>query len=215
MKSFLVIGASTFAHHLCHELFRQGGEILLADIHAEAMEELLPYVVSARVCDCTNREALESFGVQNFDTCFVCLGDRILDSLQITDLLKELGAKKIICRAVRDAQVKFLLRNGADEVLYPDKDIAHQIAITESSDDVFNSVRLAQNYYMYEVKAMPAWVGKSLIDLDFRNRYCLNVLGFKTDSGILPVVNPSLPIEKDSRLMLVGHTEDFKALLCR
>lgn len=213
MKTFLVIGASIFGHHLCKALYHQGAEILLADQNEEAMEDLLPYVVSARVCDCTNLDVLRSFGINNFDACFVCLDNSVLNSLEITDMLKELGAKKIICKAVRDIQVKFLLRNGADYVIYPDKDVARQVALTESSDDIFNSIQLAKDYYIFEIKVLDHWVGKSLKELDFRNRYHLTILGTKSGADIRPILHADYIFEKDSHIMVVGHTNDIQRVI--
>lgn len=213
MKSFLILGAGMFAHHLCRALSSMGAEIMLADASEEAMEDLLPYVVSARICDCTNADVLRSFGVGNFDACFVCMGEEILDSLEITDILHDLGARKIICHAVRDNQVKFLLRNGADYVVYPDKDVAEQIAISESSDDIFNTIQLAHDYYVFEIRIQDMWVGKTLRSLDFRNKYHLNIIGLKTENDIQPVIDPDFVFPKDRHLMVVGHIEDVRRIV--
>ena len=96
MKSFLIIGMNSFGHHLCRELNRQGGEVMIADIKEARLEDALPYSVSAKVGDCSDEDVLRSFGIGNFDACFVCISESFQDSLQVTSLLKELGAKKVI-----------------------------------------------------------------------------------------------------------------------
>ena len=126
MKSFLIVGMGSFGHHLCRELAREKCEIMIVDRNAENLEDMLPYVISAKVGDCTNPAVLKSFGVDEFDACFVCIGGDFQSSLEVTSSLKELGAKKVFSKADEDIQAKFLLRNGADEVIYPEKDVARR-----------------------------------------------------------------------------------------
>ena len=138
MKSFLIIGMGSFGHHLCRELSKQKCELMVADVQSEMLEDILPYVVSAKIADCTNEEVLRSFDIPSFDACFVCIGGNFQNSLEITSLLKELGAKKVFSKANEDIQAKFLRRNGADEVIYPELDAAARIAVSESSDSIFD-----------------------------------------------------------------------------
>lgn len=129
MKSFLVIGIGRFGQHLSANLMKLGNDVMIVDQKEEKLEELLPIVTSAKIGDCTKPEVLKSFGVGNFDVCLVCIGTNFQSSLEITSLLKELGAKCVISKATRDVHAKFLLRNGADEVIYPDRDIAERLAV--------------------------------------------------------------------------------------
>ena len=138
MKTILMIGMGKFGHHLCQNLARLGNEIMIVDDREEVLEDLLPVVTSAKIGDCTNEEVLKSLGVRNFDLCFVCIGTNFQSSLEITSLLKEMGAKYVISKANRDIHAKFLLRNGADEVLYPDRDIAVKLAVIVSANHVFD-----------------------------------------------------------------------------
>ena len=112
MKSFLIIGMGHFGHHLCRSLAETDCEIMIVDQNEEALEDMLPYVVSAKIGDCTNIEVLKTFDIPSFDACFVCIGESFQNSLEITSQLKECGAKKVISKADRDIQEKFLLRNG-------------------------------------------------------------------------------------------------------
>ena len=154
MKSFLIIGLGTYGHHLCHALAQQDCEMMAVDKSGEALEDVLPYVVSAKVGDCTNVDVLRSFSVDNFDVCFVCLGSNVLSSLQITSLLKELGAKRVFSKADDDTHAKFLLRNGADEIIYPEREIATSIAVSASSDNIFDCIRLNADYSIYELQPL-------------------------------------------------------------
>ena len=140
MKSFLIIGMGTFGHHLCRALCKMKCEVMIADQNGEALEDMLPYVASAKICDCANIEVLRSFGVQNFDACFVCVNKNFQACLEITDQLKELGAKRVYSKADRDLEAKFLMRCGADFIIYPERDAAERIAVRESSDRIFDFI---------------------------------------------------------------------------
>ena len=142
MKSFLIIGMGRFGSHLCRNLAKLGNEVMIVDQNEELLEPLLPYVTDAKIGDCTKEEVLKSLGVGNFDKCFVCIGTNFQSSLEITCLLKELGAKYVISKATRDVHAKFLLRNGADKNIYPDRDIAEKCAVQYSSDSVFDYFEL-------------------------------------------------------------------------
>ena len=144
MKSFLIIGMGTFGHHLCRALCRNKCEIMIADQNGEALDDMLPYVTSAKICDCANIEVLRSFGVQNFDACFVCVNKNFQACLEITDQLKELGAKRVYSKADRDLEAKFLMRCGADFIIYPERDAAERIAVRESSDRIFDFIGLSE-----------------------------------------------------------------------
>ena len=134
MKSILIIGLGRFGTHLCMNLSKLDNEIMIVDECEERLEDLLPYVTSAKIGDCTNIKVLESLGVSNFDLCIVCIGNNFQNSLEVTSLLKDLGAKHIVSKANRDIHAKFLLRNGADEVIFPDRDIAEKLAVSLSAD---------------------------------------------------------------------------------
>ena len=129
MKSILIIGMGRFGHHLCENLAMLGNDVMVVDQKEEVLEDLLPIVTSAKIGDCTNEAVLRSLGIANFDICFVCIGTNFQSSLEITSLVKELGGRRVISKANRDIHAKFLLRNGADEVIYPDRDIAEKMAV--------------------------------------------------------------------------------------
>ena len=213
MKSFLIIGMGSFGHHLCRALSEQKCEIMAVDRSSAAVEDVLPLVVSAKVGDCANEDVLRSFGVESFDACFVCLGDDVLGSLQITSLLKELGAKKVFSKAEDDLQAKFLLRNGADEVIYPELEVATSIAVSESSDSIFDCIRLTAEYSIYELEPMDRWVGKSLKELNFRVKYHLTVIAVKRGEAVIPNLSPDYAFRKEEHLLVLGRMEDIRKVI--
>ena len=179
MKSILIIGLGRFGTHLCQDLAKLDNEIMIVDKDEASLEDLLPLVVSAKIGDCTNEKVLKSLGVGNFDYCFVCIGENFQSSLEITSLLKDLGAKYVVSKANRDIHAKFLLRNGADEVIYPDRDIAEKVAVRFSANQVFDYVELGNNFSIYEIAPLPEWIGHSIRDVNVRVKYNANIIGIK------------------------------------
>ncbi len=215
MKSILMIGMGHFGTHLCMNLSRLDNEIMIVDKCEERLEDLLPYVTSAKIGDCTNVKVLESLGVSNFDLCIVSIGSNFQSSLEITSLLKDLGAKHILSKANRDIHAKFLQRNGADEVIFPDRDVAAKLAVRLSADNVFDYINLADGYSVYEIAPRREWVGKSVLDLNFRARYHLSIIGVKYGDHTRILPGADYTFKADEHLMIIGLQKDIEKILCR
>lgn len=213
MKSILIIGMGRFGRHLCQNLVRLGNEVMIVDEVEENLEEMLPYVVSAKIGDCTNEAVLKSLGVDNFDICFICIGTNFQSSLEITSMVKEMGGRYVVSKANRDIHAKFLLRNGADEVIYPDRDIAEKLAVRYSANHVFDYVELTDDYSMYEIPPLPAWVGKSIKELSIRNKYNINILGTKWKDEVKMMPGPDHVITAEEHLMVIGQSRDVDVIL--
>ena len=213
MKTFLIIGMGSFGHHLCRALAEQKCEVMIVDQRSECLEDMLPQVASARVGDCTNPEVLRSFSIESFDACFVCLGEDVLGSLQVTSLLKELGAKKVFSKADDDVQAKFLLRNGADHIIYPEREAALRLAISESSDSIFDCIPLTSDHSIYELEPMDRWIGKSLKELNFRVKYHLTIIAAMRDGVIRPNLSPDYVFKADEHLLVLGRIEDIRKVV--
>lgn len=213
MKSILIIGMGRFGRHLCMNLSKQGSQIMIIDEKEENLEGMLPYVVSAKIGDCTNEEVLRSLGIANFDVCFVCIGTNFQSSLEITSLIKEMGARHVVSKATRDIHAKFLLRNGADEVIYPDRDVAERLAVRFSANHVFDYIELADNYSIYEILPLEEWINKTLIELDMRNRYHINVIGTKQNGKVALMPAATHQIRPNEHLIIVGRKDDIGVLL--
>ena len=210
MKSFLIIGMGKFGHHLCESLMQYKCEIMIVDENASSLEDMLPYVVSAKVGDCTKEEVLATFGIQEFDVVFVCMGSNFQNSLQITSLVKEMGAKKVCSRANEKVQAKFLLRNGADEVIFPEQEAAQNIALRESSDSIFDCINLTEDYLICEISPRKEWLGKTLIELGLRKTYKLSVLAVKEGETIHPMVDGTYVFKENEHIVVLGHVNDIE-----
>ena len=212
MKSFLVIGMGRFGQYLCKELSKLGNEILAVDEGEENLRPALPLVTSAKIGDCTRSEVLEELGIRNFDMCFVCIGGSFQNSLEITSLLKELGANWVISRASTDVQAKFLLRNGADEVVYPERDMAEKIAKKSSANHVFDFVDLG-DYGIYEVLPVREWVGKSIRNLNVRVNYGVSILGIRGPAGNMIMPDADYCFRAEDHMLVMGSDDDLAKFL--
>ncbi len=210
MKSFLIIGLGHFGTHLCKSLAKTECEIMIVDKNEAAVEEMMQYADSAKIGNCTNIEVLKSFDIPSFDACFVCMGENFQNSLEITSLLKDCGAKKVITKADRDIQEKFLLRNGADEVIYPNKNMAERYAVRESCEHIFDYISLDSDYSIYEIEVADRWVGKTVQELNFRVKYNLSVLATKSNNKLTPVISGDCRFNKNEHLLVLGTLKDVQ-----
>lgn len=209
MKSVLLIGAGQFGCHVAKIMNEMRCEIMAVDIDESSINDILPFCMSAQIGDGTNEDFLRSLGVGNFDVCIVSIGDNFQSSLEITALLKELGAPVVISRASNDVQEKFLLRNGADEVVYPEKQSARRLAVKLSSDAILDFFELDESYSIYEMAMPRDWVGKSVVQLDVRRKYNINVISIKRDGRVM-IPGADTVMSQDDRLYVIGDMKDLR-----
>jgi len=212
MKSFLIIGMGRFGSKLASDLMERGNDVMIVDRDEEIINELSPRFTNAYIGDCTNADALTGLGVWTFDAVVIAIGDDFQSSLEITALAKELGAKRVIAKACRDIQAKFLLRNGADEVVYPDRDMAAKLSVKLHAQNIFDYVELSQDYAIYEVAVPAAWVGKSLRENDIRRKYGLNILAVRDGDEIDPLPSPDFVFTADDHVFVIGTEATVQSL---
>lgn len=209
MKSILLIGLGRFGKHIALNLNRLGHQVMAVDHREERVEEILPFVTNAQIGDSTNADFLESLGIRNYDVCMVTIGNDFQSSLETTSLLKELGARLVVSRAERDVQEKFLLRNGADEVLYPEKQLARWTAIRYSSNHILDYIELDGDHAIFEVSVPKSWIGMSIGDIDIRKKYNINILAVKKDGKMDMAITPDTVLSDDKTMLVLG---EYKAL---
>lgn len=209
MTTALIIGVGQFGSHIAKRMEELRCEVMAVDINEERINEILPHVTNARIGDSTNEEFLRSLGVRDYDVCIVALGGLFQSSLETTSLLKELGAKKVVSRATNDVQMKFLLRNGADEVVYPEKQMALRIATRYASDSILDFIHLDNNYSIYEMKVPKDWYGKTLMQIDIRKKYRINVLTIKRHNKVF-IPSPDTEIKTDDVAFVIGELKDIQ-----
>ena len=202
MKSILLIGLGRFGRHIAIKLDELNHQVMAVDNNESRVEAVLPYVRNAQIGDATNEDFIRSLGVRNFDVCIVAIGDNFQSSLETTSLLKELGAKMVVSRAARDVHAKFLLRNGADEVVYPEKQLASWTAIRYSADHIFDYVERDEEHGIFEISIPDAWIGKTVGELDIRKKYNVNIMALRCN-GVLDMNIASETLLGDDQTMLV------------
>lgn len=209
MKNILLIGLGHFGKHIAMELNQLGHEIMAVDENEEKVNDVLPYVTSAQIGDSTDSDFLESLGIRNFDVCIVTMSGNFQNSLETTSLLKELGAEFVVSAAKRDVQEKFLLRNGADKVVYPEKQMAKWTAIRYTSDHILDYIEVDDSYAIFEVQVPDNWIGKSIGKIDIRKKYNINILALKEYGNLNMAITPDTVLSSNITLLVLG---DYKSL---
>ena len=212
MRSFLIIGLGRFGRHIAMKLNEMRHEIMAIDIKEERVDAVLPYVTNAQIGDSTNKEFISSLGVRNFDVCIVAIGDNFQSSLETTSLLKEMGAPLVVSRAARDVHAKFLLRNGADEIVYPEKQLASWTAIRYSSEHIFDYIELdeEEGYSIFEIPMPKSWVGKTIGDMKIRQKYNINIMALKKNGKIDLKFTSDTVMYDDQTLLVLGSFKDIQ-----
>ncbi len=210
MKSILLIGLGRFGRHIAMHLNQLRHQVMAVDTVEERVEAVLPFVTNAQIGDSTNADFLESLGVGNYDVCIVAIGNDFQSSLETTSLLKELGARLVVSRAARDVQAKFLLRNGADEVVYPEKQLAKWIAIRYTADHILDYIELDEQHAIFEIPVPDDWASRTIGHLDIRKKYKINIMGVKKKGKLELSVSPEMKLEAGETMLVLGSIKDLQ-----
>lgn len=205
MKSVLLIGLGNFGKHIALQLNQLGHQVMAVDHNEDRINDAMYLVTNAQIGDSTNEEFLRSLGIDNYDVCIVAIGNDFQSSLETTCSLKELGAKFVVSRAERDGQAKFLLRNGADQVVYPEKQVAKWAAIRYSSDHILDYIELDESHSIFEVTIPKLWLGKSVRQIDIRKKYNINIIAVKQNGKTNVAVTPDMLLTEDKTLLVIGE----------
>ena len=210
MKNILLVGAGRFGRHIAMQLSQLEHQIMTVDANEERINDVLPFTTNALIGDSTNAEFLRSLGIGNFDVCLVTIGGSFQNSLETTSLLKELGAKCVVSRAERDVQAKFLLRNGADHVVYPEKQVAKWAAIRYTADHIFDYIELDEEHAIFEISIPGEWIGKTIGQLDIRKKYDINIMALKTNDIMNLKISSDTQLLKGSTMLVLGETKHIQ-----
>ena len=210
MKSILLIGLGRFGRHIAMKLDELHHQVMAVDKEDTRVDAVLPFVTNAQIGDATNEDFLSSLGVGNFDVCIVAIGDNFQNSLEVTSLLKELGAKMVVSRAARDVHAKFLLRNGADEIVYPERQLADWVAIRYSADHILDYIELDEEHAIFEISIPEEWLGKTIGQLDIRKKYDINIMALKTNDIMNLEISSDTQLLKGSTMLVLGETKHIQ-----
>ena len=204
MKSILVIGVGKFGHHLVNKLLELDNEVMIIDSNEDHIRDMFTKVNSARVGDCTNVEVLKSLGIRNFDVIIVCIAEDFQNSLEVTNLVKELGGRHVISMASRDIQAKFLLKNGADEVLYPARDVAYNLAEKMQRKSCIDYIKMTDEYSIYEIPIIESWAGKTIREVNVRAEYNVNIIAIVSGGETLIMPSAEYEFQKGDHIKALG-----------
>ena len=210
MKSILLIGLGRFGRHIAIKLDELHHQVMAVDKEDTRVDAVLPFVTNAQIGDATNEDFLSSLGVGNFDVCIVAIGDNFQSSLEVTCLLKELGARMVVSRAARDVHAKFLLRNGADEIVYPERQLADWVAIRYSADHILDYIELDEEHAIFEISIPEEWIGKTIGQLDIRKKYNINIMALKTNDIMNLKISSDTQLLKGSTMLVLGETKHIQ-----
>ena len=210
MKSILLMGLGRFGRHIAIKLDELHHQVMAVDKEDTRVDAVLPFVTNAQIGDATNEDFLSSLGVGNFDVCIVAIGDNFQSSLEVTCLLKELGARMVGSRAARDVHAKFLLRNGADEIVYPERQLADWGAIRYSADHIFDYIELDEEHAIFEISIPREWIGKTIGQLDIRKKYNINIMALKTNDIMNLKISSDTQLLKESTMLVLGETKHIQ-----
>lgn len=210
MKSILLIGLGRFGRHVAEKLYELDHQVMAVDKQEDRVEAVMSYVTNAQIGDSTNMEFLETLGVSNFDVCIVAIASDFQSSLETTAYLKDLGAKMVVSRASRDVHARFLLRNGADEIIYPEKQVANWTAIRYSSEHIFDYVQLSDTHAIFEIEMPQNWVGKTIGQVDIRKKFNINIMALKRDGKLDMAIRPDTMLTDDATMLVLGESRDIQ-----
>ena len=210
MKSILLIGLGRFGSHVAMKLDEMNHEVLAIDQDEERVQSVLPYVRNAQIGDSTDEAFMRSLGVNNFDVCIVTIDNDFQQSLVTTSILKEMGARLVVSRASNDVHAKFLLKNGADQIVYPEKQFAIWTAIRYGSDHVSDYIRLDADNAIFEVDIPNHWIGRTVQQINIRKQFQINIVAIKKDGQLNSEVGPEYCFTGEETMLVIGKYNNIK-----
>ncbi|MGM0507611.1 MAG: potassium channel family protein [Fusobacteriota bacterium] len=215
MKQFLVVGLGRFGTSLAKTLYKHGEQVLGLDMDEDILQEAInnDIIDNGIAVDATDIEELKNLGVNNFDVAFVCIGTGIQNSILVTLTLKELGIPRIIAKALTKQHGRVLDKIGANEIIYPEMYMGERTAIKEINPNMVEHMQLSDEYKVIEKKAPDIFMNKSLIELDLRKKYDLNIIAIKNENGDMTITPMGdKVIKKGDTLIAISNTEGARKL---
>ncbi|MCL2048963.1 MAG: TrkA family potassium uptake protein [Defluviitaleaceae bacterium] len=210
-KSILVIGMGRFGRHLAMSMQKNGNSVFAIDKEESIMQDLADVLENTMIADCTKESFLQTLGVSNYDICYVATGETFEATMLITSYLKRHGAKYIVTKASSDIHIELLKIIGADEVIYPERDMAAKTAIKHSNVGVIDYLPLSRDYSIFEIEVPPAWIGNNIVKLRIRQKYNVNVL-LVLYGGKNKVVDAEYVFKEGDIVVLMGTDKDVLKL---
>lgn len=208
MKSVLIIGMGRMGRHLAKKMLQLGNDVMVVDVREDIINALSGEFTDSSICDCTNEAVVASLGVDNFDICFVTIGEDFQSSLVVTSLLKKHGARMIVAKTNQDIQAELLRTIGADEIVNPEVEIAEKLAVRYNAKNIFDFVPLTAEYSIYEIPILSQWVGQNVVEVDVRRKYRINIIAVKNGNMLNPNLGPDYRFREGDHLIVIGRSDE-------
>ena len=211
-KNIIVLGLGRFGYAVATRLAQKGAYVTAVDSSYKTVEKIASLVSSSVQADITEEVALKSLGINNYDAAIIATGSDLEASIEATLICKDSGINQVIAKASSESHARILEKIGADYIVFPEADTAERLARSLVGPNLLEVIEFSDEFSIIEVKAHKSWLGKNLIDLDFRNEYQMNVVAFERDGQMIIDFDPSLEIEENDILVLIGTSENAKEL---
>lgn len=209
MNSFVVIGLGLFGSSVARQLCALGAEVLAIDVHPELVQQISSDVTSAVVADARDADVLRALGAHECQCAVVAIGDDLAGSVLATMNLKELGVKRIVCKAHNEVHRKVLEKLGADKVVIPEKEVADKLTRSLTSHNVLDFIELSSDYGIVEIPTPKGWIGKNLKELDVRAKLGVNIIAIQRNGKISVSPRAEFVIEKNDILVVLGDYDSL------
>lgn len=211
-RNIIVLGLGRFGYAVATRLAKKGAYVTAVDLNYKTIEKIASLVSSAVQADITEEVALRSLGINNYDAAIIATGSDLEASIEATLICKDSGINQVIAKASSESHARILEKIGADYIVFPEADTAERLARSLVGPNLLEVIEFSDEFSIIEVKAHKSWLGKNLIDLDFRKEYQMNVVAFERDGEMIIDFDPSLEIEENDILVLIGTSENAKEL---
>lgn len=208
-NQFVILGCGRFGGSVAKKLVELGKEVMVIDSDEDVIQNISDEVTYAVQADASDENSIKSLGISNFDVAIVSIGTNIQASILVTLMVKELGVKKVISKAVNELHAKVLYKIGADRVVFPEREMGIRIAKNLVSKNVLDFIELAPDYSVMEIVALDEWVGKTLEELNMRSKYGINVMAVKDGNDLNISILGSYQVKASDVLIVIGHNDDL------
>ena len=205
-KTYAVFGLGRYGQAVATELVEGGMEVLAVDIHQEIVNDLAAKLPICKCADVSDPEVIARLGIADIDTVIVCMASNLEASVMAITLCKEAGVKNVIAKCATEMHQKILLRVGADEVVFPEKESGVRLAKNLLSSGFIDMISLSKDTSMVEIEVKPEWVGKNLIELNLRKKYGFNIVALREGKKVTVDIDPEEPLAQDVTLLVLANT---------
>lgn len=212
MKQFVVIGCGRFGSSVAKTLYEAGYDVLAIDKDEEIVQEVSNYTTHSVQIDAIDEGALQSLGIRNFDVAIIAIGSDIQSSILITLMVKEMGVKYVVAKALNQLQGKVLTKIGADRIIYPERDMGIRVAQNLMSSNILDNIDLVPDYSVLEISVLKEWIGKTLQELNLKRKYGISIMIIKSGDSLEVSPDSSVKLKENDILIVLGHKEELKKL---